>query len=227
MTPTDICLVLLCRRPQPGVGKQRLAAAIGRADAATVAELLLAAALEDLNGWPGPVALAPSDPDDADWATQLLARECRVVPQPAGNLGERLNAVDRVLRDRNLRRLVFIGSDAPELREGDYAAARDALDEVDVVLGPATDGGVTLMGSAHPWPDLRGLPWSTARLGSTLRAVCVAQGSTVREIAQRSDVDLPADLSRLMRHLEGDSRPARRKLLDWLIEFQTREAGVS
>src|SRR5207249_12314533 len=44
-------------------------------------------------------------------------------------------------------RALFIGSDAPSLTVSDLLAAHTALDAADVVLAPARDGGVTLMGS--------------------------------------------------------------------------------
>jgi len=51
-------------------------------------------------------------------------------------------------------RVLFIGSDAPSLTVSDLLAAHTALDTADVVLAPARDGGVTLMGSRLAWPDL-------------------------------------------------------------------------
>lgn len=209
-------LVLFCRRPAPGVGKQRLAAALGCGPAAELAELLLAAALEDAEAWPGPVALSPADPADAAWASGLLRRDCEVVGQPGGNLGERLNAVDRALRARGHTRLCFIGSDAPALDPAYYADARAALAAADVVLGPAADGGVTLMAAAQPWPRLTGLPWSTADLGQALSALCAACGLRVTRLGLRHDVDVPADLATAWRELRADPRPMRRALCDWL-----------
>lgn len=215
MTTTDIGLVLFCRRPAPGVGKQRLAADIGVGPAAEAAELLLATALEDLDAWPGPVALAPADAEDYSWAAALLARPVAVVAQPAGNLGERLNAVDHQLRARGAQRLIFIGSDAPELRPEDYDVARAAMDTADVVLGPAVDGGVTLMGANAAWPALGALPWSTDQLGDALTKLCEGGKRRVQRIAPRADVDVANDLERAASTLSKDPRPARRRLVLW------------
>ena len=209
----DICLVLFCRRPAAGVGKQRLAGTVGREAAAEVARLMLAAAVEDLEDWPGPVALATEKAEDGDWARALLPRACEVVAQPEGNLGMRLNAADRELRDRGMQRLVFIGSDAPELQPDDYRAAREQMESSDVVLGPALDGGVTLMGANAPWPDLEPLPWSTDRLGAALAQLCEDQGRRVAQIEPRADVDVVTDLQRLPESLQDDPRPARQALL--------------
>jgi len=215
MQPESIHLVLFCRRPAPGIGKQRLARSLGQGPAAQAAHLLLDAALEDLQDWPGPVVLAPASADDCQWAAGLLNRPCEVVAQPPGNLGERLNGVDQYLRANGAKNILYIGSDSPGLDAPYYAAARQALETSDVVLGPAADGGVTLMGSRTAWPDLRDLPWSTDDLGSALARLCVATGSRLTQLDTRHDVDHETDLRSLATHLRFDPRPARQALLRW------------
>lgn len=205
-------LVIFCRRPAPGIGKQRLAAEIGTTRAADIAALLLDTALEDAARWPGPVVLSPSAAEDAEWAATLLARPVRVIPQPSGNLGERLQTVDQLVRDCYPAPVVFIGSDAPALSELDYAAARNALLHHDVVLAPALDGGVTLMAARHAWPALADLPWSSDRLHTALSERCATQGLRVTSLASSYDVDVATDLQRLCTDLRTDQRPARRIL---------------
>jgi rSAM/selenodomain-associated transferase 1 len=208
----DAVLVVLCRRPRPGVGKQRLAAAVGRDAALAIASALLDCTLEDLAGWPGPIVLSPSEAQDADWARSLLGARAQVLAQPAGNLGERLEAVDRELRRRGHARLLYIGTDAPALPAGLFAAAAAALDDVDVVLAPARDGGVTLMGARRAWPPLAALPWSTAALGAALEAACRARGDSLGRLATSNDVDEAADLDWVCAALAADPRAARREL---------------
>lgn len=217
LKPAAATLVVFCRRPESGVGKRRIAADLGDPATVELGEHLLATTLEDVDDWPGEVVLAPSRCQDASWAAGLLDRPCRVVPQPDGNLGERLLAVDRDVRATGVGRVFFIGSDAPLLDAEYFEAARNALEDRDVVLGPASDGGVTLMGSREPWPSaLAGLPWSTEALGGALEEACLAAGYTVAHLDERSDVDQLADLAPLVAALEGDARPARARLRIWL-----------
>jgi len=208
----DAVLVVFCRRPQPGVGKQRLAASVGREAAHAIACALLACTLEDLAGWAGPIVLAPAAAQDVDWARSLLGPRARVLPQPDGNLGERLEAIDRALRQDGHARLLFIGTDAPALPAGFFAAAAAALERADVVLGPARDGGVTLMGTRRAWPSLGALPWSTPSLGAALEAACRARGDSIARLAESGDVDEAADLDWACEALAGDARAARREL---------------
>ena len=153
----ELVLVLVCKRPMLGIAKQRLAAGVGQERARHVAEALLACALEDAREWPGPVVIAPAHASDYAWAASLLPQlqpKLHIVPQIEGNQGQRLNAVDHSLRERGLEHLIYIGSDAPALVAADYAAAREALLNHDIVLKPAADGGVVLMGRRRRWPML-------------------------------------------------------------------------
>lgn len=211
---TKAALVLVCKRPASGIGKQRLAASLGLEAASRIAEALLACALEDAREWPGPVIIAPSHPEDCAWGGGLLPQRSKVhiEPQTTGNLGQRLNALDHKLRMSGLEQLVYIGSDAPLLGADDYAAARDALAYQDVVLKPAADGGVVLMASRQPWPMLSGLPWSTACLGAALADCCRAAGQSVATLTHSFDVDQQDDVVRLIAALKTDQRPARSAL---------------
>lgn len=216
--PQHATLVVILRRPQPGIGKQRIAADIGADLTFELAECLLATTVEDADAWPGPVVLAPESATDAVWARDLLARPSEVIPQPAGNLGQRINGVDGLARAAGHTHLIYIGSDAPVLNRDYYGRVPAALTAYDVVLGPADDGGVTLMGSRATWPSLGNLPWSSHELGNALELACRECGLTVYRLGSLYDVDLATDLPRLCEDLAMDHRPARKKLRAWLID---------
>jgi hypothetical protein len=223
-TETRMTLVVFCRRPAPGIGQQRIAADLGEATTFTLTRHLLATTLEDAAAWPGPVIVAPADAADAEWAGALLTRPFDVLPQPVGNLGERICAVDHAARAAGHAHLIYIGSDAPTLTDAYFARARTTLAACDVVLGPADDGGVTLMGAACPWPDLAALPWSSAELAGALELLCTRQGLTVKRLESRYDIDRVDNLPRLRTDLRDDPRPARRELLRWLDAEGLRQA---
>ena len=211
----EATLVLVCKRPILGIGKQRLAAGLGVEMTQRIAKALLACALEDASNWSGPVVIAPANPLDYQWAQTLSAQilsPVTVLPQVFGNLGQRLNALDQALRRKKLKQLVFIGSDAPGLCETDYAAVKDSLQCHDTVLIPAVDGGVVLMASRKEWPDMTDLPWSTNQLGTALVKSCRTAGHYVTKLEQSYDVDEPNDLAKLVDKLALDRRPARRVL---------------
>lgn len=215
---TSAALVLFCRRPAHGVGKQRLARTLGEARALAIATALLECALEDVVEWPGALVISPACPEDLAWAGGLVTRPKRLILQPEGNLGQRLRQVDAETRRLGFDRVLFIGSDAPSLQLGDLLAAADALAEADVVLIPAADGGVALMASRTAWPDLAGLPWSEASLADELERECRAEGRRVVRLASTYDIDEESDLPRAIRALADDVRPARKRLRLLLVQ---------
>jgi glycosyltransferase A (GT-A) superfamily protein (DUF2064 family) len=109
------CLIIFFRRPKHGIGKRRIARVLGDRITLTLAEHLLATTLEDASHWMGPVYLSPENSDDLDWAHALKSPCYKVIDQSTGNLGERINAVDRATRNTGNEHLIFIGSDAPVL----------------------------------------------------------------------------------------------------------------
>jgi uncharacterized protein len=210
----EAALVLVCKRPMPGVGKQRIAASIGIKRAQQVAQALLDCALEDMHAWEGPLIISPASSQDRTWADNLLPSRTQVSvhPQITGNLGQRLNELDRTLRMSGLKRLIYIGSDAPLLTNIDYSACREALHHHETVLIPAFDGGVALMASNTPWPELSHLPWSTDQLEEELTNLCLRTGQTVIRLNPSLDVDELENLEQLVTLLKDDPRPARRQL---------------
>ncbi|MCF6215891.1 MAG: DUF2064 domain-containing protein [Emcibacter sp.] len=221
------CLVLFCKRPALFRGKQRLAKTIGAPQALIFAQAFLNCALEDTRAWAdsgyGSVVLSPASPDDLDWAMGLLNRDSLILAQPEGGLGYRLWAIDQELRRRGFDRIIFLGSDAPMLKPQHFTEAARALLTRDIMLSPADDGGVTLMGARIPWPDLRGLPWSTDKLGQALATYCADNDMTVENISPSYDVDIEADLLKLQDDLAGDPRPARQYLYQQINEFRGRD----
>lgn len=218
---TQPTLVILCKRPLPGNGKQRLAAKVGQEIAWQIAEALLACALEDVMAWPGTVVIAPADVKDNEWAENLSKQKhaeqipatVKVLPQTDGNLGQRLNALDQTLRNNGFNHLIYIGSDAPDISLIDFYAVSRAFLNFDTVIKPTLDGGVSIMASRKPWPDLTHLPWSTSHLGESLSLLCMQNGHYVASLQEGFDVDEYEDLPYLVTKLAHDQRPARRTLL--------------
>lgn len=209
-------LVLFCRRPLIGAGKRRLVRDLGETRSLAVAQALLECALEDAAAWPGRLIVSPARGEDGAWADGLLPRHKWVIPQPEGNLGQRINAVDIAVRRRGCRCALFIGSDAPGMQAGAFEAAACALERADVVLIPAADGGVTLMGSRVKWPCLSGLPWSESELWAALERCCQAAGLSVFRLPGSFDIDQVSDFRLAFEALARDTRPARRRLNELL-----------
>jgi len=214
-TQTSPVLVIFCRRPVSGQGKSRIAREIGTDATLEVAQLLLETTLEDARGWHGPVAIAPSSAADARWAAQLLP-DALIIPQGEGNLGNRITAVCSKLHEIGHNKMLCIGSDSPALTPELLVKAAARLEENDVVLIPAADGGVTLMGTRTPWPRLDELSWGTDQLQHQLTEACKDSSQSVYHLHTSFDIDTLQDLKHAKSYLASDKRPGRCALLSWV-----------
>lgn len=176
-------LGLFARRPVPGRTKTRLAVDIGASAAAD----LYAAFVTDLLSRCGPLsdqliaAVTPQSSETESWFRPRLPVNGRLWFQPEGSLGIRM---DRFFEDAfasddassqsssDSRRIVLMGTDSPDLPDALLKQAFGELDRHDLVLGPAADGGFTLVGMNRPIVGLWGsVPFSSpATLSETLRA---------------------------------------------------------
>ncbi len=126
-------------------------------------------------------------------------------PQPAGPLDVRIEAFFDEALSRGppyTVRAILIGSDSPTLPRDSIEQAFETLEDHDVVLGPATDGGYYLIGVRRQVPGwLRSVPWSTNEtLRRTVEAV-TAMSASLALLPPWYDVDTPEDLTFLANHL--------------------------
>ncbi|MBT8121846.1 MAG: DUF2064 domain-containing protein, partial [Gammaproteobacteria bacterium] len=109
-------------------------------------------------------------------------------------LGERMsNAVARALQQAE--RVVLVGADCPGLETVDIETALQQLDAgMDVVLGPATDGGYYLVAVQASHTCLfESVAWGGAQvLAQTLENIN-RQGLSAYMLPTRFDIDVPAD----------------------------------
>lgn len=217
-------LVVLCTRPRLAPVKSRSPPDLEAQAAFDLSQALLACALEDAQSWNGPVILALALASDAVWADSVARRDWSIIGQAGGNAGERINAVDQILRRHGARTLVYIGTDAPVHSEGDYALARTALESADVAVMASTSGGVTLMAARRPWPDLATLAWNTNRLAAELAYHCDREGLRVGKLPRRLQVQGLGDCDRIVSELAEDPRPKRQALVAVARRLAARRA---
>ncbi len=129
-----------------------------------------------------------------------------IVPQARGDLGERLRAAYRVLREGGAGKTIAIGSDSPTLDPRWISDAIAALDTHDLVIGPCEDGGYYLIGSRDDVPEVfNEIPWSTADVTARTLERARALGLSVHELPVWYDVDDIPSLARAMADAGRDS----------------------
>ena len=131
--------------------------------------------------------------------------------QPEGSLGKRLaHVISDHLAPGSDDRVVVIGSDSPTLPTEMIPAAFEALEQADVVVAPADDGGYVLIGQRREVPGLyERISWSTSQVWQQTRDQLMASGTSFVELTGWYDVDTLDDLSRLDRELGPGDRQGR------------------
>ncbi|TAJ36150.1 MAG: glycosyltransferase [Reyranella sp.] len=164
-------LVIFARAPQMGRVKRRLAAGIGARAAYDFYVSTLAHQIRTLARDPRWTVWLFVTPDAA--LGHPAWRGVRVLPQGAGDLGQRMKRPFKILPPGPL---VLVGSDIPGLRPHHVARAFALLGRHDLVFGPAADGGFWLFGAQRTKPLPRSLfsnvRWSTSTaLADTLAGI--------------------------------------------------------
>lgn len=212
-------VLVFAKAPDPGAVKTRLVPALGEGGAAVLAARFARRTLDTATrAAVGPVVLLCA-PDPAHPFFEVCRRRHGVTlePQGEGDLGERMHRAFAATLATSAG-AILVGTDTPDLHADDLAEAARALrDGVDVVLGPAEDGGYWLIGLSTPVPALfEAMPWSTDAVLRATRSRIAALGLRLHELAIRADIDRPADLALLLARddlapLAADlvARPAR------------------
>ena len=193
-------LILFSRYPWPGRTKTRLIPRLGAEGAAALQRAMTAHTVRTAHGvaarsGPGTRVEVRYDGTTPSRMRQWLGKRLCFQAQGEGDLGQR---IERAFRDAFAggdRRVVVIGCDSPELDTQLLNRAFRALDQTDLVIGPARDGGYYLIGlkapAAHLWRDIA---WGTERvLAQTLKAAGQI-GFRHSLLPELEDVDRPEDL---------------------------------
>ena len=207
----DTALVIVARYPQNGTTKTRLARALGNEETTQLYRAFLtdlALRFADQPAYDLHWAYTPAGADYAEFMATLapsLAQHMRYFPQRGEDFGERLLNAFRETHAQGYRRTVLIGSDSPHIGRDTVMQARDALDEADIVLGPAEDGGYYLIAMQQPHDVFRNIPMSTDQVLRMTIELAQRQGLKVETIETLFDIDELPDLARLARLLSTNA----------------------
>lgn len=106
-----------------------------------------------------------------------------------------LNAFDSSFSYES-RKVIIIGTDAPDISSEILQSSIDALDTSDIVIGPALDGGYYLLGMkqlhGHLFKDIE---WSTGSVLQKTIEKAQAHHLTVQLLPSLTDIDTIEDLT--------------------------------
>ncbi|MCU0565814.1 MAG: TIGR04283 family arsenosugar biosynthesis glycosyltransferase [Oculatellaceae cyanobacterium Prado106] len=209
MTQTQ--LIVFTRYPRPGSTKTRLIPALGETGAAHLQRQMTEHTLRQVETlhqqraiavkiwFAGDKNLNLDDPDQIAAEQQLmqdwLGSQWNYQPQGTGDLGARMAAAFQEAFVAGMEQVLIIGTDCPGLNADRLTDALQALQQQDLVLGDATDGGYYLLGLKRFIPELFvGIDWGTAAVLQQTVAIAENLGLAIAHLPPLTDIDRPEDL---------------------------------
>jgi uncharacterized protein len=201
-------LAVIAKEPAAGVAKTRLAPALGQEGAARAAAAMLADTLAAVRAVGADPWLCFT-PDAARERLARLAPGFGLLAQRDGDLGDRLAGCLADLLAAGADRVAIVGADTPQLPAAGYRRAFRMLDRVDVVLGPALDGGYYLVAAKAALPELfAGVPMGTGAVLAETMARAARRGRSVGLLPPLRDLDRVEDLATALTTGALDGAPA-------------------
>lgn len=182
----DLRLIIFVKNPVPGTVKTRIAQTVGPERATEVYRHLLAHTQQISRWLPWKRAIYYGDFINATDGWDGYEKHL----QTGADLGERMHNAFAEQFAAGATRLVIIGSDCLQIQPDHLRQAFRKLDEVDVVIGPATDGGYYLLGMNQLHPSLfQNKPWSQSTLLAETSRELDEQKLRYALLEELSDVD--------------------------------------
>ena len=203
---------IVCKAPQAGLSKTRLAKAVGAVAASELSACFLrdvAAAIEAVPkalGRRGYSVYAPAGTENI--MRQLLPANFGLLLQAGDDLGHVLIGATRAFLEAGHDCVLLVNGDSPTLPPRFLTQAIEALRAPGdcMVLGPASDGGYYLIGLKHPHQELFArIAWGTETVA---RATCERAreiGLAMTLLSEWYDVDDIETLRWLQEELAGHS----------------------
>ena len=185
-------LLIFQKNAEMGKVKTRLAASIGDEAAFEAYNQLVDYTHKVVKRTPADKILFFSNHLEEDLSN--YSKEYRFELQSGKDLGEKMSNAFQQLFKENYDHLVIIGTDCAEITAKLISAAFEALEESEVVIGPAHDGGYYLLGMRSFIPGLfKGIPWSTDQVAALTKEYLSQNEISFGLLPVLSDVDFEKD----------------------------------
>ena len=166
MISNDNNLILFLKYPEKGKVKTRLAKDIGKEKALLIYKKLVSKLLNqlDINNYDISIYYFPENKKN-EVKKWINLPDIEYLPQYGDNLGARMLNAFKDSVSLKYAKTVIIGTDCLEITNSLLSQSFDLLDDSDLVLGPATDGGYYLIGlKAVVETIFQDIHWSTEKV---------------------------------------------------------------
>ncbi len=195
---TKNAVIIFTKFPAPGLVKTRLIPALGAQGAADcqrrMSEQIVRQARE-LQRYRTTDLQIHYQGGKTKMMAAWLGDDLDYYPQRGDNIGCRMAAAFQQAFAAGNQRIILAGSDCPALTAAILHSALNKLKQLDLVLGPAMDGGYYLIGLNRPCPALfTELSWGTSKVLAETLKKAGEQGLSVNLVDTLYDIDRPEDL---------------------------------
>ena len=185
-------LIIFVRNPVLGKVKTRIAATIGDENALAIYKHLLQYTKQ--------IASETGVTKHIFYADEL--NQCDLWDgnekylQTGDDLGDRMKNAFNCVFAKGYGKVIIIGSDCFELTPAIIDSAFDYLDESEIVIGPAKDGGYYLLGMSTPHPYLfDNIQWSTNRVFNETLGIMRENNLSISLLPELNDIDEAKDIT--------------------------------
>jgi len=197
-TEEKTILIVFLKFPEPGKVKTRLAQDVGEERAAEIYSKMATAILEQVTGSTGYRTIIYYDPPEKleEIKSWLRKYDLLYSAQSGKTLGNRIINAFREVFDNGAEKTVIIGTDCVDVDSDTIKEAIAVLENNDVVLGPAEDGGYYLLGLNKHRPEIfKDIDWSTERVLKQTIEKILEKNLSYRLLKTLKDIDNANDLN--------------------------------
>jgi len=188
-------ILIFQKNAELGKVKTRLAATIGDQAAFDAYQLLVNYTHKIVSKFPAQKVLFFSNHLEEELSK--YSKDYQFEVQSGEGLGEKMCNAFQQLFEEKFDRLVIIGTDCAEITSELITEAFERLEESEVVIGPAYDGGYYLIGMRTFIPGLfNGIPWSTDQVAVLTKEYLTRNELSFALLPTLSDVDFEEDWNR-------------------------------
>lgn len=191
-------IIVFLKNFEPGQVKTRLARTLGDAMAMEIYRRMCDYIVTEVQNTGLLAYYFFSDFIDQSYLRDLGVKEedetVKLAVQTAGDLGDRMRSAFHVVL-KNHSHALIIGTDCPYLNADSILQSVEVLEStrVDVVIGPAADGGYYALGMDQSYELFSGIPWSTGRELAQTMGRCKDLGLQYALLPELEDIDNEED----------------------------------
>jgi len=208
-------VIIFARYPAPGKVKTRLAKTLGDKFATafykTCADHTFSEVNKSCEQIGANVHLFCSEESEIRMVEKWIGYDFNFDFQKGNDLGLKMaNAFTHVFNS-GYKKVIIIGTDAPDINSGLIEDAFARLENFDAVIGPSDDGGYYLLGLASNNPDLfEHIEWSTDVVFEKTLDKLKGKGMSYYLLKELTDIDTEEDLLNwLHKPVVDDNHPVK------------------